>query len=149
MIIDVRAAAAALGLALAGCGAQSSPCSVCPALEGTYAMQWSAPMLSGSCSAELLATPLNLVLTRAGSRLITSFGGYRLEGTLFDSLDFNLSSLNALADAGSESVRLQGFATAPGSRADGGGDAPRLEGRLTVQGQADCSLTRQFTGVRQ
>jgi hypothetical protein len=150
-----RAAAVVVALLVAvgvgACGSQS-PCSSCQAVEGTYAMQWNAPTISGGCTAELQGTPPTLVLTRAGSRVLTSFAGYRLEGSLYDSLDFTMSSLNGVSDGGSESVRLQGFATPPG-KADGGGSAARIEGRLTVgtDGAAStaCNLTRQFTGTRQ
>lgn len=114
-------------------------------------MQWNAPTISGSCTADLQGTPATLELTRAGSRLITSFAGYRVEGSLYDSLDFTLSNLIVVGDGGSESVRLQGFATAPG-RADGGGSAPRIEGRLTASTDgaesSACNLTRQFVGTR-
>jgi hypothetical protein len=154
MHLGARSAAVVVALVVAvgvgACGSQS-PCTSCQAIEGTYAMQWNTSAVSGSCTAELQGTPATLVLTRAGSRLLTSFAGYRLEGSLYDSLDFTMVSFNGVSDGGSESVRMQGFATASG-RADGGGAAARIEGRLTVgtDGAASsaCNLTRQFIGTR-
>jgi hypothetical protein len=127
---------------LAAC-TDALPCSVCPAMEGTYAATWETAVNSG-CPAQAVSRPTTLTFTRVGSSITTLLAGQQLTGTLFDTYDFT-------ATGGFETFySLRGRLVVPTS-ADAG-SAVHLTGALRSSFAADagstCELEEKFTAKK-
>jgi hypothetical protein len=135
----------------AGCGNGVLPCTDCPPLEGRYSLEFADGATPAECTTLGVRLPEGpLELQRTGSQLTTTLGGVALQGTLYQTYDFNLLGTQGEASGGSTSLNLSGR-YAPGPT-DGG--AGRLSGTFTgtytrpsAQGTLRCTLSRPYTAT--
>lgn len=171
------AAAAAVALLAAGCSSVSPCAANCPAIEGTYTLDFASTDagLGTDCEALQVALPQGpLAITRQGSDLNATLDGIALSGAIYTTSNFTLSGGGSVGDGGTEgqiaSFSLTGTFTPPrggtvtvgdGGTGDGGtppvadGGTAQLSGSFfgswSTQGEGGrrCNVTRPFTGTRQ
>lgn len=171
------ATAAAVALLAAGCS-NVSPCGAnCPAIEGTYTLDFANADggLGTDCEALNVELPKGpLAITRQGSDLSATLDGVALNGAIYTTSNFTLSGGGSVGDGGTAgqiaSLSLTGTFTSPhggtvtggdGGTGDGGtppavdGGAAQLSGSFfgswSTQGEGArrCNVSRPFTGTRQ
>jgi len=136
----------------AGCGNGGSPCTTCPPIEGRYALQFAAGAIPADCTSlgvELPQGPLEI--QRSGGGLTATLDGVTMEGTVYQSFDFNLLGAQSALDGGSTQYSVSGRYT-PG-RADGGtggisGSFTGTYARGSAQGTRRCSIIRAYTAAQ-
>src|SRR5687767_4325643 len=81
-------------LASPGCGGSTgSPCTNCPPIEGTYALEFAPGPVPQDCATIGVQLPQGpLEIERTGPQLTASLNGVELSGTLYASYDFSLLS---------------------------------------------------------
>jgi hypothetical protein len=136
---------AMLGLLILSCGDPSAPCSTCPPIAGTWALQYGSGISSGCDHAGFDAMPATLLVTQQSSVLHASFDALSLSGSLFDNYQFRLTGTGApSADGGlARAVELRGLYV-PAST-DGGERI--LDGNLS-RNLDTCDEETPFTAVR-
>jgi hypothetical protein len=143
----------AVALSAACGGGSGSPCTSCPPMEGTYTVEFAAGELPAECATLGVTLPQGpLDIQRAGGGLTATWEGVELQGTLYQSLDFNLLGTEAQLDGGRTQFSLNGRYT-PGSMDGGVGS---LSGSFTgsytrgsAQGPRNCSILRAYTAAQQ
>jgi hypothetical protein len=133
----------ALLLALMFSCSDAAPCTMCPPIEGTWNMQYAAPITQGCNNTVLAAAPNSVQIGRMGSQLTCAIDLLPMTGTLYDTYDFSIIGNESQLDGGSRSVQLRGHYI-PGPH-DGGGDT--LSGSLD-RSVLDCTQSLSFTGAR-
>jgi hypothetical protein len=139
--------------AAAGCNGGGAPCTKCPPMEGRYMLQFTAGPLPADCVSLAVNLPQGpLDIQRAGSGLTATLEGVELQGTAFQSFDFNLLGIDTRPDGGSTQFSFSGRYT-PG-QADGGtgqiaGTFTGDYARESAQGLSRCSIIRDYTAAQQ
>src|SRR5579862_2854289 len=87
-----------LCLAAAGCGGcgDNQPCSVCPAIAGSWnmALDDAKGTVDPSCASLGIQDPTGpWVITQSAAILHGTYGGFDLTGTLYDSYDLSMTGL--------------------------------------------------------
>ncbi len=135
-----------------GCGGGTgSPCTNCPPIEGTYALQFAPGSVPQDCATLGVQLPQGpLEIERTGPQLTASLNGVELTGTLYASYDFSLLSSPTQRDGGVDTFTLNGRYI-PVLR-DGG--TPQINGtflgnytRTPPQGTQRCTLNRSYTAT--
>jgi hypothetical protein len=136
----------------AGCGGGNAPCTNCPPIEGRYALAFAPGDRPAECvdlGVQLPTDPLEI--QRAGSQLTATLQGVTMQGTLYQTYDFNLAGTKGASDAGvTTNMSLSGrFSPAV---TDGG--VAQIVGTFngtyqgpTGQGTRRCSLSRPYTAT--
>ncbi|HVG60043.1 MAG TPA: hypothetical protein VNA24_15910 [Hyalangium sp.] len=153
VLIIAALATSAIALS-AACGNEGgSPCTDCPPMEGRYVVAFAAVTNPDECAPLGVFLPRGpLDIGRAGSALTAHWDGMEMQGTLYQSLDFNLLGTDAQLDGGRTTFSVNGR-YAPGST-DGGmgmisGTFTGTYTRGTPQGPQDCALFRPITAAQQ
>jgi hypothetical protein len=147
------AMATAMATAL-GCGGTGAPCTHCPPIEGRYPLEFAAGAVPTDCASLGVALPKGpLDIQRAGSQLTATMDDVSLQGTVYQSAEFNLLGSQVPQDGGSSTqFSLTGTYT-PG-RPDGGtgkisGSFTGSYARPSAQGTSRCTLPRAYTATQQ
>jgi hypothetical protein len=152
-LIVAALATSAVALSAACGNGGGSPCTNCPPMEGRYGVAFAAVTSPDECAPLGVTLPQGpLDVARAGAALTATWDGIEMEGTLYQSLDFNLLGADAQLDGGRTTFSLNGRYT-PGST-DGGmgmlsGSFTGTYTRGSPQGQQNCSLFRPYTAAQQ
>ena len=139
-------------LTVSGC-TPAAPCSTCPSVSGTYAVNWSA---DGGGSQQLLdggvvacaggPRPATWTFVTRGSNVTTVIGDTTIGGTLYDTYDLLMTG----PGPGGASYRLRALVIPEGTSTDAG---IRLQGKFTtrtVPSSGDpCESNDAFTALRQ
>jgi len=150
-LIAATLATTATALA-AGCGDSGAPCKTCPPIEGRYALEFEPGAIPADCTSLGVGLPQGaLDIQRAGAGLTATLDGVPLEGTVYQSFDFNLLGTQSALDGGSTQLSLSGRYT-PG-RLDGGtgaiaGSFTGTYARGSAQGTRRCSIFRAYTAAQ-
>lgn len=148
----------ATGLALTatavatGCGNGGSPCTTCAPIEGRYPLVFEAGSLPADCASLGVGLPQGpLDIQRSGPGLAATLDGVPLEGTLFQSNDFNLLGASSGLDGGSTQFSVSGRYTP--ALQDGGtgslsGSFTGTYARGSAQGTRRCSVFRGYTATQ-
>ncbi|HEX8701124.1 MAG TPA: hypothetical protein VF815_19925 [Myxococcaceae bacterium] len=137
-----------------GCGSgTSAPCSTCPAIEGTYELEFAPGALPADCTAIGVQLPRGpLEIERTGPNLSASLDGVALSGTLFQSYDFTLLSSSGPGDGGTDTFTLNGRyipQVTDGGTAQLTGTFSGNYSRTPPQGTRRCTLTRSYTATQE
>jgi hypothetical protein len=136
----------------AGCGNSGAPCTTCAPIEGRYPLEFEAGTVPADCASLGVALPQGpLDIQRSGSGLAATLAGVELEGTLFQSNDFNLLGAQSSLDGGSTQFSLSGRYTP--AALDGGtgsisGSFTGTYARGSAQGTRRCSIFRGYTATQ-
>ncbi|MFL5347389.1 MAG: hypothetical protein ACJ8AT_21605 [Hyalangium sp.] len=150
----IAAALASPALAAIACGGGGAPCTTCAPIEGRYPLEFAAGAVPADCASLNVALPRGpLDIQRAGSQLTATLDNVPLQGTLFQSSDFNLLGSQAAQDGGSTTQFAFSGSYTPG-RADGGtgslsGSFTGTYSRPSPQGTGRCTLPRAYTATQQ
>ena len=150
----IAAALAATAVAFStACGGSGAVCTSCPSMEGRYTVEFAAGAIPADCTALGVTLPQGpLDIQRSGGGLTATWEEVELEGTLYQSLDFNLLGTQAEPDGGRTQFSVSGR-YAPGST-DGGvgtlsGSFTGSYTRAAAQGPRNCSIFRAYTAAQQ
>jgi hypothetical protein len=130
-----------------------SPCSTCPPIEGSYELEFASGTLPADCAAIGVQLPQGaLEIERTGPQLNATVDGVALQGTLFQSYDFNLLSPQTQLDGGTTTLSFSGRYV-PVLR-DGGtgsisGTFSGNYSRTAPQGTRRCTLARPYTATQE
>ncbi|MBL8953620.1 MAG: hypothetical protein JNK82_22785 [Myxococcaceae bacterium] len=126
---------------LAACN-DNQPCTTnCPAIEGTWFLQYVAPVFpcDGGSAGE---PPPTVAFFREGSVVRGAIAGVEVRGTVYDTFDF---TLNGTSPDGALNVSLRGrYKPSTGSDS---GDESIYDGTL-IRSTSACRDDRRFTGAR-
>lgn len=144
-------------VATSGCGDDGAPCTDCPAMEGTWRMDFADAGVPAECvnlGVQALPQGEDMTVNRAGSTLTGTLTGVSLQGTVYASGDFSLGGIGPTSlDGGhTDNLNLTGLYTP--SVGDGGTAALRgtFSGnysRAATGGTPQrCTVSRPFTATR-
>ncbi len=145
-------AGAVLGPAV-GCGGGGTPCTTCAPIEGRYPLEFAAGTLPSDCVAGVALPTGPLDIQRSGNGLTATLDAVPMQGTLYQSTEFNLLGSQALQDGGS-STQFSISGTYTAGKPDGGlgqiaGSFTGTYTRPTAQGSGRCSIFRAYTAAQQ
>jgi hypothetical protein len=152
-LIVAALATSAVALSAACGNSGGAPCTNCPPMEGRYMVEFALVATPDECAPLGVSLPRGpLDVERAGGALTATWDGIDMQGTLYQSLEFNLLGTDAELDGGRTTFSLNGRYT-PGST-DGGmgmlsGSFTGTYTRGSPQGPRDCSLFRPYTAAQQ
>jgi hypothetical protein len=137
-----------------GCGgSEGSACANCPPIEGTYELEFTAGPLPADCTAIGVQLPQGpLEIERTGPQLNASVDGVELQGTLFQSYDFNLLSPLTQLDGGTTTLSFSGRyipVLRDGGTASITGSFSGNYTRTAPQGTQRCTLGRAYTATQE
>jgi len=137
-----------------GCGGSGgSACANCPPIEGTYELEFIAGPVPADCTAIGVQLPQGpLEIERTGPELHASVDGQELQGTLFQSFDFNLLSTQPQFDGGTTALSFSGRyipVLRDGGIAQINGTFTGSYTRTPPQGTRRCTLGRSYTATQE
>lgn len=150
----IAAALATPAIVAIACGGNNAPCSTCAPIEGHYPLEFAAGDVPTECASLGVALPKGaLDIQRAGSQITATLDDVPMQGTLFQSSEFNLLGTQAATDGGSGTQFAFSGTYTPG-RPDAGtghlsGSFTGTYTRPSPQGSGHCTLPRAYTATQQ
>jgi hypothetical protein len=132
-------------LSLTSCGGNNPACNECPDLAGSWSLAWDPGEDPPACVEQGATLPEGaMALTQVGSAVRGTLAGVELQGTVFESWDFNLN--------GSEERDEAAVLHSVGGRFVAGQPAletvDRLLGTYTATHPQGCVLSRGYVATR-
>ena len=132
------------------------PCSVCPKVEGRYAMTYKAVTSESPDCTKIPAPPgpSTIEITRSGAEVRATLNGSAGRGMLQDSNDFSITATEEADGGNVGTLTFRGYFVPPVLKGDGGEPA-MINGKWITHTETGgdagtfCDAQRPATGIKQ